>query len=93
MWTMIVFLFIYILLKDALYTWKEMQLIDRAMPQSGAEPKNRLWSVFRKLWEKKQKDKGVSSPVVKPEPIIDTGATKLKAGPETSEHKQGINPF
>ena len=89
----VILILIYLLIKDVIWTYKEIQLIDRALPVEQSYKKIELWKQFMSLWRKASKRNVKEVPEKEPEPIVDTGQTDLIEGPESAKHKQGIDPF
>ena len=91
---LVIGLLAYLLLKDIVFTWKELELIDRSLPRSPEENKIK-WFVaqMRDLLSKSKKvRKTKKKKVPKPE-IVDTGEATPPEGPETPIHKQGVDTW
>jgi hypothetical protein len=88
-----ILLVIYLIIRDIIWTYKEIQLIDRALPREYNDKKVELWQRFMNLWKLGSKRQVKEVPETKTEPIVDSGQKELIAGPETAEHRQGVDPF
>ena len=89
----LIVILVYFLIKDVIWTWKEIQLIDRSLPRSDSENKVK-WFVTQ-MRELLKKSKKVSKKKVEktPPPMIDTGVETPKMGPENEIHKQGVDAW